>query len=1705
LVHKKGGSIHSAAFSHCESLISFFSTISKMESFAMKNLLRAFLRVSIPMEAVLFLSLGVASLSADSIDWRNFSGNWTTPAKQQMGGSCWAYDPTSSVESRYMMTRNDASFVPDFSEQQLLWETSPDLGSLGGGNGFELLFQYYIDHGVVSETECPEQSTDVGAPPYWPLASGWQNRVFKSTSYTKIWNNNNAAYLKNLLKTSGPFLAGINGSNWYDSVQQIRDHYLEKEYGDNHSIEVVGFQDDATCPTGGYWICKNSWGTGRGDNGTGYMPYGTLEITDHLYTQTGPVYYSGPMYHVGGVGGTDYTGTAATKTWTGTTGATWDTTSGNSGNWSGNFQWVNHEVQAVFDATGTNKAIIVKGPVIAHGLTVNTSGYSFAPYDSNSSLTITSGGINTTNSLTLSSQVYIGGPQTWNVPTGQTITVSGALHTVISNLTVAGAGNVTISGPINGGGVMNSDGPATGHGSTKPGGIIKTNTGSLTLSGASNFGGDITVSTGTLTISPAANATYSGAFMGSGTLSLAPTSAATISIGGGNSNFTGPISLGTNATLGFIPATGAIGSFTGAITGTSRPVVHNGPGTTILTNVSGRNTYSGTTTLSSGVLQADSGFGLPSASRLILSGGVLQGNGTSAVTFTRTLSNATGSNRFYWASGGGFSANSYAMNVRINNSTNTISFGSSQGSQIVGELKLSSNTAANVTAFMNGLNLNGSNRTISVDDNPATTADFAVLSNVINNTTGTAGFYKYGAGLLRLTAANTYNGPTNIGDGVLQADLIGFDGKTTGIPAAGNLQLFGTGVFMPYTTTATFTRAMGTGGGQVQLNGGGFAANASNYNVNIGGNATPTPLAFGATAGTNITGSRLIFNAPTSTGTLNFLNGLNLAGGTREIQVNGSTANLSGAIIGAVGSGLQKTGIGKLTLSGTAANTYSGTTTLVAGNMDLNKSANIVALPGDLVFANTDRNVCIVRTLAAGQISPSAKLIWNFNTSTNNFGAVELMGNNLTVAGISDSWVTGIIENTEAETGYGNSTLTVNNADNCSYYGFIRDHSTGGSGTLGLTKQGAGTLTLVGTAICNWSNISYTGPTLISAGKLVIQDGVNLFGSAITNNSELEMRAITTDFTFSQPIGGNGNFTKTGQQKLWIAGSSPNTYIGSTTISEGMIVLNKSAGVYSIPGDVTISAAPNTISWLVLYADGQMPTTANVNFQSSSNGYAVYMLNGHNAQVAGISDTYGNAVIENTQNTPAVNCAFTLNNSTDCTYNGYIRDTYDGSGTLAFVKSGTGTLTIGGTGAISHTGGTTFSAGTVYLQKTSGVAVPGPLTISAASNTITWVVTNADNQLAASTTVDFQGSSLGYPVLLLNGHSATVAGISDSYGTGVIENTQDSYAGACLFTVNNSSNCTYNGYIRDSFTGTGTLGFNKTGWGTLTLGGTGVISHTGGTSVSCGMLYLEKTSGVAIPGALNISAPNGDTFVCVTGSTQQFSSTATINFLGGNWPVLVLGGHNATVASISDTYGTGVIENTQDTSAGTATLTVSSGDFNGYMRNTSTGSGLLAVVKNGTGTLYLRGNNANDFTGGLTINAGIVDFENTENDVAHPYTVNAGGHLVLNGTQLAAAASAMSLIAASETEDYANSVPDTNNGTMSIVGSTYFNARNLVGTGTLMVKDDAVVYAHSLVQDTLIIGGTSSYSPAVAVPEPGTMMLLAFGALATAGIYFRRR
>ena len=83
--------------------------------------------------------------------------------------------------------------------------------------------------------------------------------------------------------------------------------------------------------------------------------------------------------------------------------------------------------------------------------------------------------------------------------------------------------------------------------------------------------------------------------------------------------------------------------------------------------LAGASGYTGSTTISGGVLEANSVWGVPTASFLILDGGVLQSTGTTTVAFTRSLA-ASGSGNFQMTgNGGGFSAGSSALNVNIGN------------------------------------------------------------------------------------------------------------------------------------------------------------------------------------------------------------------------------------------------------------------------------------------------------------------------------------------------------------------------------------------------------------------------------------------------------------------------------------------------------------------------------------------------------------------------------------------------------------------------------------------------------------------------------------------------------------------------------------------------------------------------------------------------------------------------------------------------------------------------------------------------------------------------------------------------------------------------------------------------------------------------------------------------------------------------------
>ena len=181
--------------------------------------------------------------------------------------------------------------------------------------------------------------------------------------------------------------------------------------------------------------------------------------------------------------------------------------------------------------------------------------------------------------------------------------------------------------------------------------------------------------------------------------------------------------------------------------------------------LSGSNTYTGVTTISAGVLQAQDGVGLPTNSNLwITGGGVFQSSGT----FTRTI--GAGAGQIQMPNIGGFAASSAKLTVNL---LGAATLGTAP--MATSTLVLNSTTALADVEFASPLSLGTAARTIQVDDNANTAFDFATLSGTLSGTAASSviALAKTGAGNLILSGANTYTGSTQVSQGALIVRSIG--------------------------------------------------------------------------------------------------------------------------------------------------------------------------------------------------------------------------------------------------------------------------------------------------------------------------------------------------------------------------------------------------------------------------------------------------------------------------------------------------------------------------------------------------------------------------------------------------------------------------------------------------------------------------------------------------------------------------------------------------------------------------------------------------------------------------------------------------------------------------------------------------------------------------------------------------------------------
>jgi autotransporter-associated beta strand protein len=482
--------------------------------------------------------------------------------------------------------------------------------------------------------------------------------------------------------------------------------------------------------------------------------------------------------------------------------------------------------------------------ITGEALTLNGDGATIGADTSGGALRNLSGNNSFTGLITLGSASSIQSD-------AGTLNLSGGISGTNLNLTVEGSGNTTISGVI-----------ATGSGT-----LIKNNGGTLELTAANTYTGATNINAGTVSIS---NANGLGTTDGATTVANGAalningvSSAENVSISGsgigstgaltgtGNAALTGGIALTTSST---IATTTPVSIFTlsGAISGASSNLAIAGPGTVQL---SGTNTYGGTTDINEGTLQLGASGtdripngsattvasnatldvngqtetigSLAGAGNVTLGAGALTTGGNNATTtYSGTLS-GTGT---LTKQGSGTmtlsGTNTYTGATTVNAGTLAISseanLGADPAAANAGQLTLNGGTLRTTASF----SIDDANRDITVGSSGGTfeTATATTLTVASTNAITLDGtLTKSGAGDLFINSSTTGNGNINVTAGTF--------GGTGTLTASGATTTIG---------NATLTAA--TNGTQGTLAFGGNLTTNSNstWLVDLSGGGSPT-------------------------------------------------------------------------------------------------------------------------------------------------------------------------------------------------------------------------------------------------------------------------------------------------------------------------------------------------------------------------------------------------------------------------------------------------------------------------------------------------------------------------------------------------------------------------------------------------------------------------------------------------------------------------------------------------------------------------------------------------------------------------------------------------------------------------------------------------------------------------------------------------
>ena len=738
---------------------------------------------------------------------------------------------------------------------------------------------------------------------------------------------------------------------------------------------------------------------------------------------------------------------------------------------------------------------------------------------------------------------------------------------------------------------------------------------------------------------------------------------------------------------------------------------------------------------------------------------------------------------------------------------------------------------------------------------------------------------------------NNSNGDTAVFSGTAAGVTV------SGTVSAGSLQFQATNYSL-----SGGTLSLATGGTTVQESG----TDSATISSAITGSAALTESGPGTvtltgsnsySGGTNIVGGEVSFASGSlgSSGSIDFTgngtlqwNGSNTQDISSRLAINsGASATLDtesntvtlGTAFGASGSGsLAKVGSGTLILP--ATETYTGTTTVSAGTLQLGNGTSNGSVAGSISDGST------LTWMPGGSLSYAGTISGAGGVTMSGSGTLTLTGSNsygggTTIAGGEVSFANGSLGSSGSIDFTGNGTLqwngsntqdvssrlAINNGVNATLN--VGSNTVtlatpfGASGSGSLTMAGSGTLILP-------ASETYTGTTTVSAGTLQLGNGTSSGSVAgnISDNSTLAWMPAGS-LTYGGVISGYGSVSQSSSGTLVLTGT--NTYTGQTTVSSGTLQLGNGTLNGSVAGNISTSSGSN-----VVYQPYSSVTYSGVISGSGSmtmSGSGTLTLTGTNTYTGTTTVSAGTLQLGNgTSNGSvagniSVGATLTWMPANSLTYGGVM----SGSGTVT--KSGSGTLTL--TGTNTYTGLTTVSTGALQLGNgsTSG-SVAG--NISNGSS----VVFMPNGSLSYGGTISGSGSvsQSGSGTLTLTGSNSYSGGTTIAGGTVSFANGSLGSSGAITFSGNgtlqwNGSN-TQDVSSRLAITGgvnatlnvgsnTVTLAtpFGASGSGAVTKAGSGTLilpvseTYTGTTTVSAGTLQLGNgTTSGSLAGNISVGS-----------------------------------------------------------------------------------------------------------------------------------------------------------------------------------------------------------------------------------------------------------